>query len=72
MTTSRGRIESDVSISYAVNELEKKFNQLKSKADLNNDDKENNYVKVYTLSYPFIKQGCRFTMEDWTIDVYLA
>ena len=42
------------------------------KSDLNNDNKENTYVKVYTMSYPFIKQGCRFTMEDWTIDVYLA
>lgn len=41
-------------------------------SDLNNDDKENNYVKVYTMSYPFIKQGCRYTMEDWTIDVYLS
>ena len=41
-------------------------------SDLNNENKENNYVKVYTLSYPFIKQGCRFTMEDWTINVYLA
>ena len=41
-------------------------------SDLNNDNKENTYVKVYTMPYPFIKQGCRFTMEDWNINVYLT
>ena len=40
---------------------------------LNNNISKGNdsYIKIYETTYPFTKQGCRLTMEDWRIIVYI-
>lgn len=40
--------------------------------NLNNDPNGyNSYIKIYETTYPFTKQNCRLTMEDWKIFVYI-